>query len=82
MFIIPNRVEWVEIIEPRTKERMYANLANGECVWDPPQGVNIKRTDDSQWWELFDSNTSRFYYYNVATQKTVWHRPQKYASRH
>jgi Rho GTPase-activating protein 39 len=40
------------------------------------QGVNIKRTDNSQWWELFDTNTSRFYYYNVASQKTVWHRPQ------
>ncbi|XP_053698204.1 uncharacterized protein LOC128745208 [Sabethes cyaneus] len=70
------RVEWVEIIEPRTKEHMYANLTTGECVWDPPEGVNIKRTDASQWWELFDTNTCRFYYYNVASQKTVWHRPQ------
>ncbi|XP_065079244.1 uncharacterized protein RhoGAP93B isoform X4 [Ochlerotatus camptorhynchus] len=71
-----SRVEWVEIIEPRTKEHMYANLTTGECVWDPPEGVNIKRTDASQWWELFDTNTCRFYYYNVASQKTVWHRPQ------
>lgn len=39
------------------------------------QGVNIKRTDESQWWELFDKNTKRFYYYNVATQTTAWHRP-------
>uniref|UniRef100_A0A182N9X2 Rho GTPase-activating protein 39 n=1 Tax=Anopheles dirus TaxID=7168 RepID=A0A182N9X2_9DIPT len=70
------RVEWVEIIEPRTKEHMYANLTTGECVWDPPEGVTIKRTDASQWWELFDTNTCRFYYYNVASQKTVWHRPQ------
>lgn len=69
------RIEWVEIIEPRTKERMYANLSSGECVWDPPEGVNIKRTDASQWWELFDTNTQRFYYYNVASQSTVWHRP-------
>ncbi|XP_041788238.1 uncharacterized protein LOC121603496 isoform X5 [Anopheles merus] len=69
-------VEWVEIIEPRTKEHMYANLTTGECVWDPPEGVTIKRTDASQWWELFDTNTCRFYYYNVASQKTVWHRPQ------
>ncbi|XP_039436692.1 rho GTPase-activating protein 39 isoform X2 [Culex pipiens pallens] len=71
-----SRVEWVEIIEPRTKEHMYANLTTGECVWDPPEGVVIKRTDASQWWELFDTNTCRFYYYNVASQKTVWHRPQ------
>ncbi|KAK5930304.1 hypothetical protein CgunFtcFv8_026550 [Champsocephalus gunnari] len=70
------RLEWVEIIEPRTRERMYANLLTGECVWDPPPGVCIKRTGDNQWWELFDPNTSRFYYYNASTQRTVWHRPQ------
>lgn len=70
------RAEWVEIIEPRTKEHMYANLATGECVWDPPPGVKVKKTDDNQWWELFDHNTSRFYYYNATNQKTVWHKPQ------
>ncbi|CAG9560291.1 unnamed protein product [Danaus chrysippus] len=69
------RVEWVEIIEPKTKEHMYANLTTGECVWDPPEGVKVKRTDSSQWWELFDTNTHRFYYYNASTQTTVWHRP-------
>lgn len=69
------RVDWVEIIEPKTKEHMYANLTTGECVWDPPEGVNVKRTDSSQWWELFDNNTHRFYYYNATTQSTVWHRP-------
>ncbi len=35
------RWEWVEIIEPRTKEHMYANLTTGECVWDPPPGVKM-----------------------------------------
>ncbi|XP_069477872.1 rho GTPase-activating protein 39 isoform X2 [Ambystoma mexicanum] len=70
------RLEWVEIIEPRTRECMYANLITGECVWDPPPGVRIKRTNENQWWELFDPNTSRFYYYNASTQRTVWHRPQ------
>lgn len=74
--ICPYRLEWVEIIEPRTREHMYANLLTGECVWDPPQGVCIKRTGENQWWELFDPNTSRFYYYNASTQRTVWHRPQ------
>ncbi|KAM7286604.1 rho GTPase-activating protein 39 [Ixodes scapularis] len=71
-----DKVEWVEIIEPRTKEHMYANLTTGECVWDPPSGVRIKLTDDNQWWELFDQNTSRFYYYNASSQLTVWHRPK------
>lgn len=74
-FFLSRRIEWVEIIEPRTREHMYANLTTGECVWDPPEGVNIKRTDESQWWELFDKNTKRFYYYNVASQTTAWHRP-------
>ncbi|XP_019635329.1 PREDICTED: LOW QUALITY PROTEIN: rho GTPase-activating protein 39-like [Branchiostoma belcheri] len=70
------RVEWVEIIEPRTKEHMYANLITGECVWDPPPGCKVKRTNDNQWWELFDQNAGRFYYYNATSQRTVWHRPQ------
>ncbi|KAL1116665.1 hypothetical protein AAG570_005137 [Ranatra chinensis] len=68
-------MEWVEIIEPKTKEHMYANLTTGECVWDPPTGVPVKKTDNKQWWELFDHNTGRFYYYNATSQKTVWHRP-------
>lgn len=55
---------------------MYANLATGECVWDPPEGVPVKRTDSNQWWELFDQNTARFYYYNATSQRTVWHKPQ------
>ncbi|GLV32627.1 Rho GTPase activating protein at 93B [Carabus blaptoides fortunei] len=69
------RVEWVEIIEPKTGEHMYANLTTGECVWDPPEGVPVKRTDSNQWWELFDTNTARFYYYNASSQRTVWHKP-------
>lgn len=27
---------WVEIIEPKSRERMFANLNTGECVWDEP----------------------------------------------
>lgn len=50
----PAPTEWVEIIEPRTGEHMYANLTSGECVWDPPVGVAVKKTNDNQWWELFD----------------------------
>lgn len=50
----PPPTEWVEIIEPRSGEHMYANLTSGECVWDPPVGVAVKKTNDNQWWELFD----------------------------
>lgn len=70
-------LEWVEIVEPRTKERMYANLITGECVWDPPPNVPIKHSSDYQWWELYDEKSSRYYYYNASTQKTVWHRPKE-----
>ena len=41
--------EWVEIIEPRTQEHMFANLTTGECVWDPPDGVLVKKANDDQW---------------------------------
>lgn len=37
MVFVNYRMEWVEIIEPRTKDHMYANLTTGECVWDPPE---------------------------------------------
>ena len=50
----PPPTEWVEIIEPRSGEHMYANLTSGECVWDPPVGVAVKKTNNNQWWELFD----------------------------
>jgi len=35
------RNEWVEIVEPRTHEHMYANLFTGECAWTPPPGVKM-----------------------------------------
>jgi len=69
------RVVWVEIVEPRTHERMYANLHTGECLWDPPGNTPVKHATDDQWWELFDNKTQRFYYYNAPTETTVWHRP-------
>ncbi|VDP14598.1 unnamed protein product [Soboliphyme baturini] len=55
---------------------MFANLTTGECAWDAPHGVKIRKTHHNQWWELYDQNTGRFYYYNTTTQKTVWNRPQ------
>lgn len=33
------RCEWVQIVEPRSKEFMYANLVTGECLWEPPSAV-------------------------------------------
>lgn len=68
--------DWVEILEPRSHERMYVNLTTGECGWDPPPGVPVRQADGNQWWELFDPHSSRFYYYNSTERRTVWHRPQ------
>lgn len=70
-----NSVEWVEIVEPQTKQHMYANLISGQCSWEPPPGASVKRTHENQWWELFDSKTGRYYYYNAASMKTIWQRP-------
>ncbi|TMS19612.1 Rho GTPase-activating protein 39 [Larimichthys crocea] len=68
--------DWVEILEPRSRERMYVNLTTGECGWDPPTGVPVRQADGNQWWELFDHHSGRFYYYNSTGRRTVWHRPQ------
>ncbi|XP_034023144.1 rho GTPase-activating protein 39 isoform X2 [Thalassophryne amazonica] len=68
--------DWVEILEPRSRERMYVNLTTGECGWDPPTGVPVRQADGNQWWELFDPHSGRFYYYNSTGCRTVWHRPQ------
>ncbi|XP_051515272.1 rho GTPase-activating protein 39-like [Myxocyprinus asiaticus] len=70
------RSDWVEIVEPRSRERMYVNLLTGECGWEPPPAAPVRQSDGNQWWELFDSNNNRFYYYNCTSQQTVWHRPQ------
>ena len=59
----PPPTEWVEIIEPRSGEHMYANLTSGEWVWDPPVGVKVKKTNDNQWWELFDQ-VSLYIFFN------------------
>lgn len=72
----PCSSDWVEIIEPRSRERMYVNLTTGECGWEPPPNLRVRQSDENQWWELFDQNNNRFYYYNAITQQTVWHRPQ------
>ncbi|XP_068704201.1 rho GTPase-activating protein 39-like isoform X1 [Montipora foliosa] len=68
--------EWVEIIEPRTGEPMYANLKSGQCLWEPPTGVRVRKANDTQWWELYDQKTRRYYYYCAGTQTTVWHKPK------
>ncbi|XP_068598496.1 rho GTPase-activating protein 39 [Brachionichthys hirsutus] len=69
--------DWVEILEPRSREHMYVNLMTGECGWEPPPGVSVRQADGNQWWELFDHHSGRFYYYNSTGRRTVWHRPQR-----
>lgn len=69
--------EWVEIVEPKSKTKIYANLDSGFCAKNPPEGVSILKADDftDHWWELFDKKTGRYYYYNPKQQKTVWTKP-------
>ena len=33
--------EWVEILEPQSHERMYANPVTGELLLAPPEGVKV-----------------------------------------
>uniref|UniRef100_A0A914EDM1 Rho GTPase-activating protein 39 n=1 Tax=Acrobeloides nanus TaxID=290746 RepID=A0A914EDM1_9BILA len=68
-------LEWIEIIEPKTKQRMFANLVTGLCSWEPPENQPVKRMQPNQVWELYDSTTSRFYYYNPNTTETIWQKP-------
>lgn len=68
---------WVEILEPETKHRMYANVVTGECQWDKPECVEIRPTHANQWWELKDTKTNTPYYYNATKETTVWARPDE-----
>jgi len=36
LYLISRDMDWIEIVEPKTKHRMFANLKTGECSWDPP----------------------------------------------
>lgn len=69
--------EWVEIIEPNSKTKIYANLQSGVCAKSPPEGVVVLTTDDfsDHWWELYDKKTGKYYYYNPEQQVTVWTKP-------
>ena len=35
------RQEWVEIIEPSSREKMYTNPSTGEIVFTPPEGAIV-----------------------------------------
>eukprot|EP00800_Vazella_pourtalesii_P000816 TRINITY_DN1069_c0_g4_i1.p1 TRINITY_DN1069_c0_g4~~TRINITY_DN1069_c0_g4_i1.p1 ORF type:complete len:391 (+),score=101.85 TRINITY_DN1069_c0_g4_i1:70-1242(+) len=66
---------WIEIVEPKSNKKMYANMETGETTWRPPPDMNYKQSNDNQWWELFDKKTNKHYYFNATLNKTVWKRP-------
>ncbi|CAI8043664.1 Rho GTPase-activating protein 39 [Geodia barretti] len=70
-----DRGEWVEIIEPQSKDKMFANPSTGEILLQPPHGATVKPVSLNQWWELYDQSSDRNYYYNANTEDTVWERP-------
>lgn len=67
--------QWVEIIEPQSREKMFANPITGEILFQPPYGAIVKPLSQNQWWELFDQDSSRNYYYNAQTGETIWEEP-------
>lgn len=73
----PTSGQWVEIIEPKSKQRIYANLETGICAKNPPEGATVCRSEDfsDHWWELYDQKTGKYYYYNPEQQKTAWTKP-------
>lgn len=68
-------MEWVEIIEPQSREKMFANPITGEILFQPPYGATVKPMSENQWWELYDQESDHNYYYNAHTGDTVWERP-------
>lgn len=39
--IVDFSAEWVEIVEPQSQQRMYANLETGDCSWDLPERARL-----------------------------------------
>ncbi|KAI6226071.1 Rho GTPase-activating protein 39 [Aphelenchoides besseyi] len=70
-----NEPNWVEIVDPKTRQRMFANLTTGQVEWSLPEDVLVKKADDNQWWELYDQNSGRFYYYKPKSTETTWQKP-------
>eukprot|EP00123_Amoebidium_parasiticum_P015298 comp22881_c0_seq1/m.36149 comp22881_c0_seq1/g.36149 ORF comp22881_c0_seq1/g.36149 comp22881_c0_seq1/m.36149 type:complete len:625 (-) comp22881_c0_seq1:209-2083(-) len=67
---------WVEIVEDTSQRVLYVNKETGECLWELPPGIAVRRSEGEQWWELYDERTKKFYYYNKQTKKSVWVKPQ------
>lgn len=67
--------DWVQILEPGTKKPMFANVKTGVCVWEKPEGEEIRPNDGNMWWELKDPTSGKPYYYNEQTGMTEWSKP-------
>ena len=35
------RYDWVQIVEPLSRDYIYINLETGECLWDPPTDTDL-----------------------------------------
>jgi len=33
--------DWVQIVEPLSRDFIYINLETGECLWDPPKNTAL-----------------------------------------
>jgi hypothetical protein len=70
--------EWIELVDPHTNKRFYANVKTGSCTWEKPNGISFEGNSDYnvEWWELYDKNHEMPYYYNTKTKFTDWDRPE------
>ncbi|GAB5593534.1 hypothetical protein Unana1_08434 [Umbelopsis nana] len=69
--------DWVEIMDPQSKDTFFANPMTGECVREKPEEGTTKAEDpEGDWWELWDENNKLPYYYNTLTGTTEWLRPE------
>jgi len=70
--------EWIELVDPHTSKRFYANIKTGSCSWEKPNGISFEGNSDYnvEWWELYDKNHEMPYYYNTKTKFTDWDRPE------
>jgi len=33
--------EWIELVDPHTNKRFYANVKTGSCTWEKPNGISL-----------------------------------------